>query len=129
MTTSYPSQTADRFLVRLPDGMREQIAREAEANNRTMTKEMVLRLQRSFEPIDYTTLPSAVVKAIEAAMAEGDLTQEEALTYLVLAGQSKNGVVLNLHVAPGTTAKDVHTALTAALKLIPPDSNVISAES
>jgi sensor histidine kinase YesM len=50
MQNKYPSQTADRFLLRFPDGMRERIAESAASNNRTMTKEVILRLQQSFEP-------------------------------------------------------------------------------
>lgn len=44
-----PSQTQDKFIVRLPDGMREQISEAAAANNRSMTAEIVARLARSFE--------------------------------------------------------------------------------
>ncbi len=95
---------------------------------RSFNSEVAARLLASFEPTELTALPFAVVQAVEAAMEEGGLTQEEALTRLVLAGQSQGGTVLYLHVAPGTTAKDVHTALTAALKLVPPDSNVIASQ-
>lgn len=44
-----PSQTQDKFIVRLPDGMREQISEAAAANNRSMTAEIVARLAWSFE--------------------------------------------------------------------------------
>lgn len=124
MATAYPSQKADKFLLRLPDGIRQQIAREAEANNRTMTKEMVLRLQKSFEPSS-EALPFPVQQAIDDEVEEKGCTAAEALTNLVLAGQSQGGTVLNIRVAPGTTAKEVHDVLTAALNLVPPDSNVI----
>lgn len=43
-----PSQTADKFIVRLPDGMRDQISAAATANGRSMTAEVVLRLEQSF---------------------------------------------------------------------------------
>ncbi len=42
-----PSQTADKYIVRLPDGMREQIAEAAKANGRSMNAEIVSRLERS----------------------------------------------------------------------------------
>lgn len=44
-----PSPDKDRFIVRLPDGMRDQISAAAQANNRTMTAEIVARLRWSFE--------------------------------------------------------------------------------
>jgi len=43
-----PSQTQDKFIVRLPDGMREQIRAAAKANGRTMTAEIVARLEHTF---------------------------------------------------------------------------------
>src|SRR5690349_12944383 len=45
-----PSHRLERFIVRLPDGMRDQIAKAADANGRSMNAEIVHRLQRSFEP-------------------------------------------------------------------------------
>lgn len=46
--TPYPSEAAERFMVRLPDGMRDRIAAEAKANNRSMNSEIVARLEGSF---------------------------------------------------------------------------------
>ncbi|WP_454914962.1 Arc family DNA-binding protein [Xanthobacter sediminis] len=37
----YPSQTQDRFIVRLPDGLRDRIAEAAKANGRSMNSEIV----------------------------------------------------------------------------------------
>lgn len=39
-----PSQSQDKFIVRLPNGMREMLRAEAEANNRSMNAEIVLAL-------------------------------------------------------------------------------------
>lgn len=41
----YPSQCADQFVVRLPDGMREAIKRIAQANERSMNSEIVFHLR------------------------------------------------------------------------------------
>jgi hypothetical protein len=48
MTRNFPSRKLDKFILRLPDGMRDAIATFAKANNRTMNAEIVLRLQNSF---------------------------------------------------------------------------------
>ncbi|EIL98231.1 Arc family DNA-binding protein [Rhodanobacter sp. 115] len=45
MATKFPSDQQDKFMLRLPDGMREQIAGAAKANNRSMNAEIVARLQ------------------------------------------------------------------------------------
>lgn len=41
------SRTADKFVVRLPDGLRGDIANWAESNDRSMNSEIVNRLKRS----------------------------------------------------------------------------------
>lgn len=46
----FPSDVADKFLLRLPDGMREELKSAAKANNRTMNAEIVARLQSTFVP-------------------------------------------------------------------------------
>lgn len=40
----YNSKTADKFVVRLPEGMRNQISLEARRNHRSMNSEIVSRL-------------------------------------------------------------------------------------
>ena len=40
---------ADKFALRMPDGMRDQIAAVAEANNRSMNAEIVARLEASLQ--------------------------------------------------------------------------------
>lgn len=43
------NRDSDRFIVRLPDGMRDRIKDAAAANNRSMNAEIVARLEESFE--------------------------------------------------------------------------------
>lgn len=45
----FPSETQERFIVRLPDGMRDRIAEAAKAAGRSMNSEIVHRLQESFD--------------------------------------------------------------------------------
>lgn len=49
MTKRYPSESQDRFMVRLPEGMREQLKSAASAAKRTMNAEIVARLEASLE--------------------------------------------------------------------------------
>lgn len=44
---SYSSRTAEKFVVRLPEGMREQIAGVARSHHRSMNSEIIARLERS----------------------------------------------------------------------------------
>ena|SRR5437870_12903634 len=48
MTADFPSRKLDKFILRLPNGMRDAIAASAKANNRSMNAEIILRLQKSF---------------------------------------------------------------------------------
>ncbi len=45
----YPSETQERFIVRLPDGMRDRIADSAKFHNRSMNSEIVARLTASLD--------------------------------------------------------------------------------
>lgn len=48
MTDEAPSRQQDKFVLRMPDGMRDRIAKEAESNGRSMNAEIVQRLEASF---------------------------------------------------------------------------------
>jgi hypothetical protein len=47
MARNFPSRKLDKFILRLPDGMRDAIAASAKANNRSMNAEIILRLENS----------------------------------------------------------------------------------
>lgn len=51
MNAIYSSRTADKFVVRLPDGMREQIAAVAKISHRSMNSEIIARLSDSLDGI------------------------------------------------------------------------------
>jgi hypothetical protein len=44
------TRESDKFMLRLPAGMRERIAKAAKEGGRSMNTEIVARLQESFEP-------------------------------------------------------------------------------
>jgi hypothetical protein len=44
-----PSDVADKFLLRMPDGLRDRLAAAAKANNRSSNAEIVARLQASLD--------------------------------------------------------------------------------
>lgn len=50
MTERIP-QDQDKFIVRMPDGMRERIRLAAERNNRSMNAEIVNALERAFPEV------------------------------------------------------------------------------
>lgn len=44
---SYSSRTADKFVIRLPEGMRDHIAEVARHHHRSMNSEIIARLEQS----------------------------------------------------------------------------------
>lgn len=46
----HPSDAADKFMLRLPDGVREMLKLQADHNKRSMNAEIVARLLESLEP-------------------------------------------------------------------------------
>lgn len=60
---------ADKFALRMPDGMRDKIAAVAEANNRSMNAEIVARLDASLQA-DTGSKGLAFVRAAKTATDE-----------------------------------------------------------
>lgn len=52
MSSDFPSRGLDKFVLRLPEGMRDKISMAARANKRTMNAEIVQRLEASFASTD-----------------------------------------------------------------------------
>lgn len=73
MSEDRKPQTADKYILRFPDGMRDRIAEAAKSNNRSMNAEIVGRLLSSFEvtkekpPIAYLGAIAALKYQLAAA--------------------------------------------------------------
>jgi hypothetical protein len=70
MSSEFPSRGLDKFVLRLPDGMREKIGVAARNNKRTMTAEIVQRLEASF------LAPDEPLLVINKNTAEADIIWE-----------------------------------------------------
>ncbi|MDZ5738103.1 Arc family DNA-binding protein [Pseudomonas asiatica] len=67
------SRTADKFVVRLPEGMREQVADVARKNHRSMNSEIIDRLEQSllnpqFEPTQQMADGAISTEALKAEL-------------------------------------------------------------
>lgn len=65
------SRTADKFVLRLPDGMREKIAQVARTSHRSMNSEVIARLEQSLDAdagIATTNLNTATLSRLEQDM-------------------------------------------------------------
>lgn len=68
------SRNADKFVCRLPDGMREQLANVAATNRRSMNSELVYRLETSLagaaqDDQDVAATPAAQRRALALCVA------------------------------------------------------------
>jgi plasmid stability protein len=72
----FSSRTADKFVVRLPDGMRERIADVARNHHRSMNSEIISRLEQSLfhEGMSGENSP-LLVNSAELAPHESELLQ------------------------------------------------------
>lgn len=60
---------ADKFIIRLPLGMRDRISKAAKANSRSMNAEVVARLQSTFQESSSVTDLDALAENIAERVA------------------------------------------------------------
>lgn len=70
--TNYPSDAADKYVLRFPDGMRERLKQAAAVNNRTLNAEIVARLSASFDRTS-VGLPAEVNSEIAALEGRAEI--------------------------------------------------------
>lgn len=70
---------SDKFMLRLPDGMRDRIKVVAEANGRSMNAEIVAALEEVFPPLltASETQIEAALRAARDALYESDLSEDQ----------------------------------------------------
>ncbi|WP_091946892.1 Arc family DNA-binding protein [Methylorubrum salsuginis] len=86
-----PSDTADKFMLRMPDGLRDRLKAEAESNNRSMNAEIIARIEASF---NNKHIPDEVIYEMLTRQA---LSTSNAALYVfvdLVIGMGKNGVDL-----------------------------------
>ncbi len=76
MTDDRKPQTADKYIIRFPDGMRDQIAEAARKNGRSMNAEIIQRLEHSFTPWKERPWEERMVIDVDRAMLKL-LTKDE----------------------------------------------------
>lgn len=94
---AYTSRTADKFVVRLPNGMRDRIAEVARTQHRSMNSEIVARLESSLQQEgqhnadDSLRLDSPEISSYEREllMRFRQLTQRQQNALLALIAQDR----------------------------------------
>lgn len=95
--THQPSRTADKFVIRLPPGLRERIAYVAAVHHRSMNSEIIVRLLHSFAQ------ESALNGEIEVGLDSPELSAAERellQRFRQLAGRRQNALVSLIGLEP-----------------------------
>jgi hypothetical protein len=74
--SSCASRTADKFVLRMPDGMRSRIEILAGERHRSMNAEMIIRLERSFIDTDLVAKQALLIQQLSARIQELEVQQE-----------------------------------------------------
>ncbi|ALZ85475.1 MULTISPECIES: Arc family DNA-binding protein [Pseudomonadaceae] len=87
---SYSSRTADKFVVRLPEGMRERIADVARNHHRSMNSEIIARLEQSLQQEGALgDEPGLRLDSPEITASERELLQR----FRQLSGRQQNALI------------------------------------
>ena len=123
MSTLYNSRNADKFVVRLPDGMREEIADRAKANNRSMNSEIVVMIKNQLnggEPLSDSA--TALIDLVKAELGERtqerreEETKEAIANYLNGSGLPSNAMEVVVRGRAGVGKSTVLNALHKTLQ-------------
>ncbi|EHS53017.1 hypothetical protein PDO_4479 [Rhizobium sp. PDO1-076] len=87
--TKYPSQLAERFQIRMPDGLRDEIKISADLNGRSMNAEIVQRLRQSYQMPSpdklVIALPDEVQRSVEIDAIARDMTESDLVAEILSA--------------------------------------------
>lgn len=87
---TYSSRLADKFVVRLPTGMRDKIAEVARNNHRSMNSEIVSRLEQSLTQEEGISLEDGLrLDSPELSIHERELLQH----FRVLTQRQQNALL------------------------------------
>lgn len=123
----YPSDQADKVLVRMPDGMRDHLKDAAKANNRTMNAEIVARLEGSFEAHTGAAarLPLLAEEYIEEQLVKHGIDRTSAIEAMAAKAQSASGTVIIIHYSPRLKLNEFRDALNQMLENAPDEAHVL----
>jgi hypothetical protein len=125
--TTTPAKEQDKFNLRFPEGMREQVEEAAEYEDRSMNSEMIraIRTWLDRQTAIKRWAPPMLIDEIEHRAAEAGVGFGEMLNAVLAAGLREDAPqVLYISVAPGSTAQDIRAALDATRDAAPPNTPI-----
>lgn len=141
MSTKPPSRTAEQFVVRLPEGMRDRIAELAKQNGRSMNAEIVQRLEWALKldgPPTFELKPASthppeseltwyLTTLIKDLAEQNGVAYDEMLAKIFVAGLNPDAPqVLYAPILPGATMEEFRTAMKASEGIVRPDAAIVT---
>lgn len=84
--SDFPSQQQDKFVLRLPDGMRDRIKFTADANSRSMNAEIVSTLEIAYPADSEVDKLMTSIKDLTSMIGEvGDVDMQDKLSNRLIA--------------------------------------------
>lgn len=117
-------QTEDKYIVRFPEGMRDQLKAEAKRNNRTLNAEIVARLEGSLNPqAEQNTAQEDLQSALKAQVMVSNAG-------LQLTSAAVRLLALELPDAINAKAFSIiKETLAAGIKAVPADADPLTDEA
>lgn len=114
-------QTDPQFKLRLDEQLKAALSSSAKQNKRTLSAEIVARLQESFEQ---SALSQAAHTDIRAYAVANGITYQEALNALV-ASALMNPPIYYVSIDPGASLRDVSSSLKQLQAIAPNDATIM----
>ena len=92
MADDATGRDSDKFMLRLPNGMRDRLKAEAEANKRSMNAEIVARIEESFQG-SYVTNEDP---NFEKFLSQPNLTSDDLVDQIKLLHKNNSIAIANL---------------------------------
>jgi len=92
MSEKATGRDSDKFMLRLPDGMRDELKRAAARNSRSLNAEIISRLERTLSPpLNDAWMKGYVAGFIETMLKEGWSPPAKLRPRSTLQGDGKAG--------------------------------------
>ena len=132
------AQSADKYIVRFPEGMRDRITELAKSNGRSINAEIITRLEWAMSllgkptplpeiPVVSGDIPYGMAQDIARLAVESGFSFDQMLARIFIAGIHPNSPqVVYMPILPGASGKDVGATLRAMGEFIRPDATIVS---
>ncbi|TNB46530.1 Arc family DNA-binding protein [Martelella lutilitoris] len=123
----FPSRELDKYVLRMPDGLRDRIKRVAEENGRSMNAEMIARLEGSLEQDEVSKITKEDVEHA-LAIARGAEANERLLASLTAASERLEAATRRHLSLQSRSVASIGTTIEAFISAVKQEAGELSPE-